>query len=1259
MKTSRRIKIKNKLATLLSKLNPWSKRSAGPPAGPATPVTTAVASRTTATSAKQHDFAVLQPDVSGTASSLLPSLSRTPTPGIVTPTLAVKSSPTRQHDAATVDDHDQEKMTVSDVAAVNTAVANVQSIPESTGESDSRFWDAALKNLQSKDEAAYNKLVERRRKDDGLADNVFKGLKKCFETYLTNHEASTPGKRRDFVATEKVVINLAAFEPTKAAAFVLRTFYYVFSVSIGLSDLQHNIVEYEAKVTHIIRTCDRDSKKHLAKIRHTSSDRNYVESSLIELYEWILKLEVWLGDICHESDLKSAFSSEANASRLKELQASIADSESRWKSDLDDFKNTEVEHEKICDWISERPKPDLATMCERVSLKDFPECGQWLVDMESYKLWEVGDLAVLWIEGTIGTGKTSLMTRIIQRHQTEVSTRNGRRFAYFYCTNSDQSSTLAVLRSILRQLVYDPEDGNLVHEAYKMYNVRDRPDFNTIEQCTQLFASVLDAGVKVRIFIDALDESQDWKDLLNTLWSMAGPACTTGKFQLFLTGQAYARVNEKFSMARNINITKDKTRWEMRHYVSKRIESCPTDERPVKGTCPELEKRLVDTLCNKADGMFLWAKLQLTFFLNAKPPITLPQDFHQHIENLEDLLVNASSLKDIYAKILVRNSGAGTYARKTAEFILQWMICTFRPLDEALLTQTLAVTNLSPKEQPGQETYPKVKPAQYLPLVQDLVLSGAGGSLVFTHSTVREYLQEIHKAVYSNYACHARIAAVCLDFLTKPRQVTGRYIRSIQDPERLKYMFHHTATKENWGLYAFNNFGEHYKASSVEHRREQGIHSLLINWVVEQGCDFQLSDWFEAKIRHDYVIPGELEYMVGLGAFDIAKALLSSSKHEACCKSHRSIYRCLELVKYSRRGRKDLFHLLAELFCDDRQYQTDDMIYSALQTVQEIFRTSIPAEHVDKKVVAELLTIAIRIPAGSYSLYSQALEVAANYHEKEALAQLLQKALSSPFQNGAFLSRALPVALKSKDKEIVGRLMGEIRNHHLEHDYVVLDALAVAVEIRCIDIVKQLLEPATEDVFSGRIYKSLQDLVDRSARPESREKEEHRRIVTLLRKKIESVGCAELDMAAIAGNEQAIIDLLERKLHDLKNLVSAVSHAVNQGHIDVVKLLLDTGKSHGHVLEENMLYVCQEDADRRGYSDMKETLDLYLEYTIQQFKGLERCGKEREKREKRGERESDREFDREFDERDFTKREFPEREREYRETERQYGETER
>ncbi|EAT81395.1 hypothetical protein SNOG_10896 [Parastagonospora nodorum SN15] len=589
-------------------------------------------------------------------------------------------------------------------------------------------------------------------------------------------------------------------------------------------------------------------------------------------------------------------------------------------------------------------------------------------------------------------------------------------------------------------------------------------------------------------------------------------------------------------MAKNINVTKDRTRREMRHYISERIESCPTDERPVKGTCPELEKRLVDTLCNKADGMFLWAKLQLTFFLNAKPPIIFPQDFNQHIESLEELLVNASSLKDIYARILARNSGAGTYARKTAEFILQWMICTFRPLDEALLTQTLAVTNLSLKEQPGQETYPKVKPAQYLPLVQDLVISGAGGSLVFTHSTVREYLQEIHKAVYSNYACHARVAAVCLDFLTKPRQAMGGYIRLIQDPERQEYMFRHTATKDNWALYAFNYFDKHYKASSVEQRQEQGVHSLLITWVVEQGCDFQLSDWLEAKGRRSGIIAEELEYMVVLGAVDIAEALLSSSKHDACCKSHESIHRCLKLVKYACRGRKDLFHLLAELLCDDRQYQTDDMIYSALQTVQEIFRTSIPAKHVDKKVVAELLKIAIRIPAGSCSVYSQALKVAANYHDKEALAQLHQKALILPLQGGAFLFEALLVAVKSKDEKMVGRLMGEIRKHHLEHGYFVLDALAVAAENRCTEIVKALLEPATKEVFSGRIHKSLQDLVDRSARPELREKEDHCSINTFLRKKIESVARAELDVAAITGKQQKVIKVLEGKLYDFENL---------------------------------------------------------------------------------------------------------------------------
>jgi hypothetical protein len=63
-------------------------------------------------------------------------------------------------------------------------------------------------------------------------------------------------------------------------------------------------------------------------------------------------------------------------------------------------------------------------MEERTDFDKFPDCGQWLLNLESYKSWEAGNSEVLWISGTgkrhisndvavltslVGTGKTSLM----------------------------------------------------------------------------------------------------------------------------------------------------------------------------------------------------------------------------------------------------------------------------------------------------------------------------------------------------------------------------------------------------------------------------------------------------------------------------------------------------------------------------------------------------------------------------------------------------------------------------------------------------------------------------------------------------------------------------------------------------------------------------------------------------------------------------------------------------------------------------------
>jgi hypothetical protein len=139
-----------------------------------------------------------------------------------------------------------------------------------------------------------------------------------------------------------------------------------------------------------------------------------------------------------------------------------------------------------------------------------------------------------------------------------------------------------------------------------MYNEPERPSFESLRQCEDLFVGVLEAGVKVRIVIDALDELDEWRALLNVLRKIYNKAPTPNQFQLFVSGRAEVNVEAKFEMAVKIDINHIRTEAEMREYITRSINTCPKDERPVEGACPELEQRLTETLCKKANGMFVY-----------------------------------------------------------------------------------------------------------------------------------------------------------------------------------------------------------------------------------------------------------------------------------------------------------------------------------------------------------------------------------------------------------------------------------------------------------------------------------------------------------------------------------------------------------------------------------------------------------------------------------------------------------------------------
>jgi hypothetical protein len=181
-----------------------------------------------------------------------------------------------------------------------------------------------------------------------------------------------------------------------------------------------------------------------------------------------------------------------------------------------------------------------------------------------------------------------------------------RRFAYFYCTRGSSDQTAKhIMKSILRQLVYDPKDHTIARTARDMFNRLDRPPFESMSQCEELFEGLMDSEIKVRIVIDALDECEheDRTTLLKTLQELHSKAQTPNQCQLLLSGRAHVEIPLWFSAAVQINVDCVSTQREMRDYIDRSISTSSGFQRPVMGKCPELESRLVKILCARARGM--------------------------------------------------------------------------------------------------------------------------------------------------------------------------------------------------------------------------------------------------------------------------------------------------------------------------------------------------------------------------------------------------------------------------------------------------------------------------------------------------------------------------------------------------------------------------------------------------------------------------------------------------------------------------------
>ena len=268
----------------------------------------------------------------------------------------------------------------------------------------------------------------------------------------------------------------------------------------------------------------------------------------------------------------------------------------------------------ILEWLCPlNPIDEHEFFLEKTGTQDkFSERGSWLFRSDEYKSWvnpTAPEDSVLWIQGSMGTGKTAVTTLIVERELERRGFNSEESVAFFYCNakSSDRigSDPILTLRGLLRQMAWSTDDGSPIRAVKDVFDDKShggtRPEYLSFNRCTRLLGEVVSGLKQMTIIIDALDESSDPATILGALETLVTENKSAVSFRLCLVSKRDVKVKDFFSQCRIFDVDLTDRAEDMEYYV----RDCIRNRKPrlLRGTMPDLEKDVIRSLCENSHGM--------------------------------------------------------------------------------------------------------------------------------------------------------------------------------------------------------------------------------------------------------------------------------------------------------------------------------------------------------------------------------------------------------------------------------------------------------------------------------------------------------------------------------------------------------------------------------------------------------------------------------------------------------------------------------
>ncbi|KAI4199301.1 MAG: hypothetical protein LQ350_004683 [Teloschistes chrysophthalmus] len=385
-----------------------------------------------------------------------------------------------------------------------------------------------------------------------------------------------------------------------------------------------------------------------------------------------------------------------------------------------------------------------------------PGSGRWLQRKQEFIDWKSSSSSsILWIHGIPGSGKSKLMATLIQEVLDGKSKRPATSsFAYFYCSKDSAEAQRAdpeeIMRALLKQLsCFDAVQP--IHTAVlREYEKRQRDaDEDGLDPLKLSFGDCKDAILELSsqspaiIMIDALDECDPKRrhELLQALSIIVQNSSNLVK--IIISSRDDADIVCRLNSVPNVYIKSSDNGDDVDRFIEHELEKAIHDQRLLKGRVPEnLKKQILLALKTRANGMFLWARLQIQNLCDPERMLIT--------RDVEDALLRPPpTLFQLYGDIMERINRIAPHGQRLAKKTLRWVLCAREPLTEDILTQLLAFT--TSQKEPSEDQY-----AEHLNIpnhsqdsfLKDDILSICCNLVIldqgvfrFAHASVQEFLE--------------------------------------------------------------------------------------------------------------------------------------------------------------------------------------------------------------------------------------------------------------------------------------------------------------------------------------------------------------------------------------------------------------------------------------------------------------------------------------------------------------------------------------